>query len=233
MLVLTGLFVWLGVWQVERLAEKEALIAEVDRQLTQPPYDLPPVDQWEAIDIETYAYHPLTLTGRYSNDRSILVFTSLSEARGKFSGPGYWVMTPFTPDGGGTVFVNRDFIPQSSASSFATGGNGPEGQQTVTGIALEPEATGAFTPAPDKTNRIEWVRDPVRLAAMAEVSGPVFGLTIDAPAGEPGALPQGGETVIEFPNNHFGYALTWFGFALLTPALLAFWVFRQVRPRTA
>ena len=230
MLVLTGLFIWLGVWQVERLAEKEALIAQVDRQLTQPPYDLPPASQWDAIDIETYAYHLLTLTGHYLNDKSILVFTSLSDAKGKFSGPGYWVMTPFVPDGGGTVFVNRGFIPQSSASSFTNGGNGPEGEQSITGVALKPEAVGAFTPAADKANRIEWVRDPARLAAMADISGPLFGLTIDAPAGEPGALPQGGETVVEFPNNHFGYALTWFGFALITPVLLGFWVWRQMRP---
>ena len=65
---------------------------------------------------------------------------------------------------------------------------------------------------------------------MAEITGPVFPFTVDAPAGEAGALPQGGETVIEFPNNHLGYAFTWFGFALLTPALLAYWVFRQLRP---
>ena len=30
-----------------------------------------------------------------------------------------------------------------------------------------------------------------------------------------------------------GYALTWFGFALLTPVLLAYWVFRQLRPAKA
>ena len=105
--------------------------------------------------------------------------------------------------------------------------------QTLTGLALKPEAAGAFTPGPDTANRIEWVRDPVRLAAMAGIGDPVFGLTVDAPAGEAGALPQGGETVIEFPNNHLGYALTWFGFALITPALLAFWVFRQLRPAKA
>jgi surfeit locus 1 family protein len=230
MLVLTGLFAWLGVWQLNRLAEKEALIAEVDRQLTQPPYDLPAADAWQALDLETYAYHPLTLTGRYRNDEAVLVFTNLSEPRGKFGGPGYWVMTPFEADGGGTVFVNRGFVPQASSASIL-GAAGPSGEQTLTGIALEPEATGPFTPAPDTANRIEWVRDPVRLAAMAAIDGRVFGLTVDAPAGEAGALPQGGETLIEFPNNHFGYALTWFGFALLTPALLAYWVWRQVRPK--
>ena len=110
---------------------------------------------------------------------------------------------------------------------------GPAGEQTLTGIALRPEAAGAFTPGPDRLKRIEWVRDPTRLAAMAEVTGPLFPFTVDAPAGEAGALPQGGETVIEFPNNHLGYALTWFGFALITPLLLGFWVFRQLRPAKA
>lgn len=232
MLALTGLFACLGLWQIERLAEKEALIAQVDRQLTQPPYDIPSADQWGLIDLDTYAYHPLTLTGRFLNDAAVLVFTNLPEPKGRYRGPGYWLMTPFEPTSGGTVFVNRGFVPQSSGATIL-GAPGPAGEQTVTGIALKPEAVGPFTPGPDQPNRVEWVRDPVRLAQMAGVSGTVFGLTVDAPAGEAGALPQGGETIIEFPNNHFGYALTWFGFALLTPALLAYWVFRKLRPGKA
>jgi surfeit locus 1 family protein len=58
-------------------------------------------------------------------------------------------------------------------------------------------------------------------------------LTVDLPASAPGALPQGGETVVDFPNNHLGYAFTWFGFALLTPSLLAYWIWRQLRPAKA
>lgn len=232
MLALTVLFAWLGVWQLERLAEKEALIAQVDRQLNERPYDIPKAADWGEIDLDVYAYHPLTVSGHFLNEDAVLVFTSLSDPRGKFSGPGYWVMVPFVLDGGGTVFVNRGFIPQSSAESFAAM-PAPEGEQTLTGIALRAEASGPFTPGPDKPKRIEWVRDPVRLAAMVGIDGPVFPFTVDAPPGPAGALPQGGETVIEFPNNHLGYALTWFGFALLTPALLAFWVWRQLRPETA
>jgi surfeit locus 1 family protein len=205
------------------------VIAGVAVQLTRPPYDLPPAGQWDSIELELYQYHPITLTGRYRNDAAVLVFTNLPEPKGKFGGPGYWVMTPFEPSTGGTVFVNRGFIPQSSANSFPSAA-GPDGEQTVTGIALKPESVGPFTPAPDTGKRIEWIRDPDRLASMAGTTGPVLGLTVDAPAGEPGALPQGGETIIEFPNNHLGYALTWFGFALITPLLLGFWVFRQLRP---
>lgn len=232
MLSLTALFVWLGSWQVARLAEKDRLVADVDRQLAEQPYDLPPARDWGAYPLDVYAYHLVTMTGRYLNDQSVLVFTNLPKPKGQYGGPGYWVMTPFEASAGGIVFVNRGFIPQSAGARFA-GAPGPEGEVTLTGIALEAERAGAFTPGPDRIKRIEWVRDPTRLAAMVGVSGPLFPYMIDAPAGNPGDLPQGGETVIEFPNNHLGYAITWFGFALITPLLLGYWIWRQVRPGKA
>ncbi len=229
MLALTGVFAWLGVWQLQRLAEKEALIAQVSRQLTQPPVALPAAGQWGTADADSFAWRPVTTTGHYVEGGTVFVFTSLSEARGRYGGPGYWVMAPFAPAGGGTVFINRGFVPQEALDGMRAAPP-PAGPQTVTGIALAPQAAGLFTPAPDTANRIDWVRDPARLAALAGIAGPVFGLTLDAPAGEAGALPQGGETVVTFSNKHLGYALTWFGFALLTPGLLAFWIWRQLRP---
>ncbi len=230
MLALTVLWIGLGVWQLDRLRWKEGLIAEVTTRLTQPPYELPPAAQWPALDLDSWAYHPVSATGQFLGGQTVLVFTSLSDARGKYSGAGYWVMTPLrTADG--VVFVNRGFVPQESAAAFAEGGTVTGGTVTVSGVALPAEAAGAFTPAADRVHRIDWVRDPVRLAAMAGITDPVFGMTLDLPAGDAGALPQGGETTIDFPNNHLGYALTWFGFALLTPALLAYWVFRQLRPK--
>jgi surfeit locus 1 family protein len=230
MLALTGLFLVLGVWQVQRLAWKEGLIAEVDARLTAAPYVLPPPDHWEFVHLDDLAYHPITVTGTYVPDKTVLVFTSLSDdAKGKYKGPGYWVMVPLDA-GGGIAFINRGFVPQANAPAFANGGPLPQGPQTITGIGIAPEEAGAFTPGPDKTGRIEWVRDPARLASLAGVSGTVLGMTIDAPATALGALPQGGETTVDFPNNHLGYALTWFGFAILTPCLLAFWIWRQLRP---
>lgn len=229
MLALTGLFIGLGIWQVDRLAWKEGLIAEVDSRLTAEPYVMPPPDHWEFVHLDDLAYHPITVNGTYVPGKTVLVFTSLSDPKGRYSGPGYWVMAPLDA-GGGIVFINRGFVPQANAPAFTNGGPLPLGPQTLTGIGIAPEEAGAFTPGPDKANHIEWVRDPARLAALAGVPGTVLGLTIDAPASAPGALPQGGETTVDFPNNHFGYALTWFGFAILTPCLLAFWVWLQLRP---
>jgi surfeit locus 1 family protein len=231
--LLTALFAVLGVWQVERLGWKERLIAEVDARLTQPPYDLPPPDHWSSDDLDVFSYHPVTATGHFLPDKTSFAFTSLTDAKGKYSGPGYWVITPFVADGGGTVFVNRGFVPQEQRGAFAEGQKVPPGQQTITGIAIDPQPAGPFTPAFDRAGRVAYMRDPVARAALLGVPGPIFPMPVDAPAGDPGALPQGGETMVEFPNNHLGYAFTWFGLAILTPCLLGYWIWHRVRPREA
>jgi surfeit locus 1 family protein len=37
----------------------------------------------------------------------------------------------------------------------------------------------------------------------------------------PGGWPKGGQTVVDLPNNHLSYAVTWFGLAL---CLLGVWL---------
>lgn len=224
MLGLTALFVTLGVWQLQRLEEKQALIAAVADRMDDAPVPLPPAEEWASFDPELHDYRPVTVSGRYLPESTVLVFTSLSDPRGARGGPGYWVMTPLVLEDGGTVFVNRGFVPQDSADSFRDGA--PAGVLALAGIARRPEKPSPFTPEPDLGEVIDWIRNPQRLATVAGVEGPVAPVFIDLPAGDSGALPQGGETTLEFPNNHLGYALTWFGFALLTPVMLVFWLRR-------
>jgi surfeit locus 1 family protein len=222
MLGLTALFAGLGAWQVERLGEKERLIASVGSGLVSAPVPL------ETVQADA-DYRPVTLSGSYHRSGQVLVFTSLSDANGQYSGPGYWVMTPLALDGGGTVFVNRGFIPQDRRGEFPTT-NVPQGHQDLSGLLRRAERAGEFTPEPDYSNGIDWIRDPQRLADFGTgLPQPILPWFVDLPAGAPGELPQGGETVVEFPNNHLGYAITWFGFAILTPILLAFWLLRQRR----
>lgn len=229
MAALTVLFAGLGTWQIQRLAEKEALIAAVADRLDNPPQSLPPSRDWPTLDPAAYDYLPLTLEGRFLPGSTALVFTSLSDPRGKFGGPGYWVMSLFELTQGGTVFLNRGFVPQGQAEDLSRfePANPASGNLTLTGIARRPEATSPFTPAPDAAGRIDWVRDPQRLADLVGSTESVAPLYLDLPAGASGELPQGGETIVEFPNNHLGYALTWFGFAVLTPILTALWLRRS------
>lgn len=231
MLALTGVFVGLGKWQLDRLAWKQGLIAEVSQRMHDRPVQLPASADWSASTPDALDYRPVSVTGHFINDQAILVFTSLDAKRGRYGGPGYWVMTPFAIDRGGIVFVNRGFIPSALAPNYRDDAGAPRGTVTISGIARAPEGESLFTPAPDPAKRIDYARDPRRLARMlTSAMAPVVPVYIDLPAGPANSLPQGGGTVIDFPNNHLGYAMTWFGFALLTPLMLAVWIYKQFHP---
>lgn len=230
MVLLTIVFAALGSWQVQRLAEKESLLARVEARVDDIPGEPPPLADWGSLREDEIEYAPLALSGHYRLDHTIRVFTSLARgtARGDASGAGYWLVDPFVLEEGGTVFVNRGFVPMGADPIPP-----PAGWQRIEGLARSSEPVGSFTPQADQAERIEWVRNVNRLADLAgEVPAPVAPFTLDVFADPAGGLPQGGETVLEFPNNHLGYAITWFGFALITPILLVAWLWRGRRDRS-
>ncbi|KKB08777.1 SURF1 family protein [Devosia chinhatensis] len=230
MLILSATCVFLGTWQMERLGEKEALIAAVDARLDADPVEGPDSIQWANFDFDDWNFQPVTLTGSFRYTQTLTVFTSLSNARGRFSGPGYWVMTPFVLDDGGTVFVNRGFVPEQYQEAAVHGdlhGDDP-GSVTVVGLLRPGEVPGFMVPEPNMSARIEWVRNPERMAAMTDPGlAPIAPFYVDLLAGTEGDLPQGGETVVSFPNSHFGYALTWYGFAIIAVVMLGFWLWQR------
>ncbi|MEO5804928.1 SURF1 family protein [Devosia sp.] len=227
MLALSALCVYLGTWQVHRLAEKVALIAAVDARLHAPAIPAPGKTEWAKLDTNALNFQPVTATGVLHTEQTIRIFTSLVDGRGPASGPGYWIVAPLTLADGGSIFVNRGFVPEAQSREYAS--RAPE-TVTVSGLLRPAEAAGMFTPAASAADRIDWVRDPARLAAMVTPElGPFAPFYIDQAAGPTGTLPQGGETVIEFPNNHLGYAITWYGFAVVAVIMLGFWLWRQRR----
>jgi surfeit locus 1 family protein len=233
MALLVVLFLSLGFWQLHRLGEKQALFAAVSERSTLPPKPFPDDSGWATLDPTTHDFAPVELTGHFVPDQAVLVFTSLGDkGRGQYSGPGYWVVVPFVRDEGGTVLVNRGFVPQQGADTYLDDPDTPAGTVTLTGLARQPESSNLFTPGQDAARRIDYVRNPERLSALVDPSLlPLAPLYVDLPSAGQGVLPQGGETVITFPNSHFEYAMTWFGFALLVPLMVAGWVWRQVIPR--
>ena len=93
----------LGVWQVERLQWKRALIAQVERRLAAAPVAAPGPAQWPAIG-KGDAYTRVRVTGRWAGrDVRVQAVTDL--------GGGYWVVTPLVTQQGWTVLVNRGFSP--------------------------------------------------------------------------------------------------------------------------
>lgn len=210
-----AVLVSLGNWQVRRLAWKNELIANAAERPKGAAVDLPPPAAWANLDIAENEYRPFRLTGRFLHDQEALVFTSLSDAYGQFSGPGYWIVTPFRLTDGGTVFVNRGFAPHGRHLPNARGEELSDAPVRVTGLLRPDDSPNLFTPDNRPADNMFFARDATALAAAKAIPPPVAPFTIDLIAAEtpPGGLPQAGETRMIFTNSHLGYAITWYGLA--------------------
>ena len=199
------LLVGLGVWQVERLAWKRALIAQTSARLAAAPVPAPGPAEWRRV-APADAYRRLRVTGRYRTGAD-----TLTQAVTDY-GPGFWVLTPFRSDAGYTLLVNRGFVPTGARPAPP-----PAGTTQVVGLLRLTEPEGGFlrsnVPASDR-----WYSRDVAAIAAAKRLGPVAPYFIDASAPTTG-WPRGGLTVVRFRNSHLVYALTWFGLAALVAAM--------------
>ena len=133
-LIALGVLVSLGNWQLARLDWKNALVARIAARVQEPPVPLPPAAAWKDMDLTDWEYRPVEVTGRFRNDLEAHVYTLLTEPKGPLSGPGYWMLTPLEiADGGGTVIVNRGFVPLERRDPATRGESQIERRRLSTG----------------------------------------------------------------------------------------------------
>lgn len=198
-----AVFFGLGVWQLERLQWKLALIERVDARLAAAPQDPPAWESWSAGN----AYTRVHVTGVFLHDRETLV-QAVTEL-----GPGFWLMTPLRTDHG-LVFINRGFVPADLRATRAW--SHPEGDVKVTGLLRASEPHGAFLRENAPAAGRWYSRDVQEMSRALDLPGPVAPYFIDADAADSrGNYPLGGLTIVRFRNSHLAYALTWFALAAL------------------
>ncbi len=222
-----AILIGLGTWQVQRLAWKEALIATLTERFAAPPVALPPPAEWAGLDAERDEFRRVRFKGELINDKEALVFTTGSSLRGD-SGPGYWVFTPARVDDR-IVMVNRGFVPEERKDPATRREGEIAGPVEVVGVMRWPEHPGTFTPAAEPGKNLWFARDPAEMA-RAKGLGPVapFYVEQEAPPA-PGGLPRVGALQPTLPNNHFGYALTWYGVALVLAGSFVVWMVGRLR----
>lgn len=206
MIFATIVFCALGAWQVQRLFWKLDLIARVDARVHAEPVAAPPAAEWPAIETSKDEYRHVTASGTFDMSKQVLV-QAVTER-----GAGFWVVTPLMRSDGTAILINRGFVPSDRRADA-----GPvEGPATVTGLLRMPEPGGAFLRSNDPAND-RWYSRDVDAIAAAKGIGTVAPYFIDADATpNPGGLPVGGLTIVQFRNSHLVYALTWFGMAIMT-----------------
>ncbi len=199
-----AVLVGLGLWQLERREWKLALIADVDAHLA-----APAISGVEAMRLgaEGAQYHHVRLTGTFDNSREN--YAMATDAQGA---PVYHVIVPFHA-AQGIFMVDRGRIPLELKDPDTRRAGLIEGQTDITGIWRIPDAAGLFTPAPDRAARLWFSRDVAAMAAQDGIKLAAL-VVIEADATpNAGGWPVGGETRIEFRNQHLQYAFTWFALA--------------------
>jgi surfeit locus 1 family protein len=218
----------LGQWQLDRKAWKEGLIATIEQRLSAPAVSLPPPSTWPRFTATDDEFLRVAMTAEFLNDREALVYTSGSTLREGSGGPGYWVFTPARLAGGALLMVNRGFVPDGKQDRAARAGGEVAGPINMVGVLRWPEPPSLFTPAGDPTRNIWFSRDSTAIAAAKGISVAPFYFELESPD-PPGGLPRAGRLHPTLPNNHLGYALTWFGLAGVLVGVYGTWLFGSWR----
>jgi surfeit locus 1 family protein len=135
--------------------------------------------------------------------------------------PGYWLLTPFALSGGGVVLVDRGFLPASKTGAASLRA-APSGEATLVGLLRAPERRNPFTPADEPDKGVFYARDPLTIAvALGLADAAPFALVIDAAPATASDWPRPVGGVPTIVNNHFSYAVTWFGLSLALLAIFA------------
>lgn len=201
----------LGFWQLNRLDWKEQLIARVHENLQKPPLTLAEIET-ELKNGREIEYRPVTVSGWFDHAKEQFFFATHN------SKVGFFVYTPLLQANREYVFINRGFVLQDKKDASSRGAGQVEGEISITGLARSAptEKPNSFVPDNDLAENIYYWKSLNEMGKNAFVDkevkiAPVF---VDADkTPNPGGMPAGGVTLIEFPNSHLQYALTWFGLA--------------------
>ena len=198
----------LGIWQVQRLAWKEGILAEIAARIAADPVAVP-----AAPDAVVDRYLPVALEGRFDAD---FVRVLVSQ---KGIGAGYRIVSALETTAGRRVLVDRGVIPVAASMPASPGGS-----VRVTGNLHWPEERDGFTPANDLADNLWFARDVAALATHLEAE-PVLVIAreITPPEAAITPLPVG---IGNIPNDHLSYAITWFSLAIVWLGMTLFLLWR-------
>lgn len=204
--VLAGVFIRLGFWQLDRLDGRRDLNAEVSAKLEAEPVALGDLLEDAGADLEEIEYRRVLVDGVFDPEEEVLIRSQVELGQA-----GFHVVTPLI--GTTSVLVNRGWVPLTMDEPPVEAPP-PTGEGEVLGwvhLTEERPALGREDPAGeiDVFNRVDVERigeqlpyevAPIYVVAMGE--GSDLPVAVDLPD-------------VEDEGSHLAYAIQWFGFALV------------------
>ena len=213
----------LGLWQLDRAAQKTALAAAIDERAR-----LPALEAAAALEapLDAIVHRQVRLRGQWLETRTIWLDNRQMDAR-----PGFVAVTPLQLADGRAVLVQRGWVPRDAHERTRL--------PALPTPAATVEVQGRIAPPPARLYEFDGapsgpIRQNVDLDAFAREtglalvpwsvlqSGPVVpddGLRREWPAPDTGVA------------KHQGYAFQWFGLSTLVVILYVWYQFIQPRRR--
>ncbi len=231
-LAAAGVMVRLGIWQLDRLAQRRAFNARVEAQIAKPPLNLNQGGYLQT-DLPNMEYRKVTVTGVYDYSQQVVL---RNQANG--SQLGVDLLTPIRIDGTDqAVLVNRGWVPADP--------NTPVGQEdwskynqtgkvTVEGVIRQSQSSLLFglrsdkVPAPGQPRLVAWSLPNVSGIGQ-QVPYPLLPVYIQqSPDSTSTALPLRSQPQVDLSDGpHLSYAIQWFSFTLFLVVGYPFFVRRQ------
>lgn len=209
-----AILVSLGVWQMQRLAWKEGILADIEARIAAAPVPVP-----ADPDPEADRYLPVVVTGRFTEGHVRVLVSQ----RGL--GAGYRILSPFETEAGRRLLVDRGVIRVAEDAPQP-----PAGEVTVTGNLHWPDERDGFTPENDIADNTWFAREvPVLAAHFGTEPVLVIARALSVSDAPVTPLPVSTEGI---PNDHLNYAITWFSLAAVWMGMTLFLLWR-IRRRIA
>jgi surfeit locus 1 family protein len=193
------LLIALGLWQMHRLAWKEGIIASIRHAQAQAPIPLPP---------NPTPFQKVIVTGQWIQGKAALYGDEVHDSPDG-PVPGGELIMPLRRMDGVVVLVDLGWVPE---------------QIPVPAQNLPPRAVGYIhapilpnwtSGADDPAQGLYYTFDPQNIGAGLGLQNVApYILVVLGPMPPPGSKqPQPAQDLPTPVNNHYEYALTWFGFA--------------------
>lgn len=210
----------LGQWQVERLNWKTALLATMEERVHGAPLNIVA----SPADLQSWAYRRVVAEGVYDHSKETHLQTT-----GPGGKAGYDIYTPLTQADGEVVLINRGFVPIQYKDRATRAEGLPLGPVRVVGLVRLSREAEWYMPKNNVIKNIWFTPNLSEMAAYMGVANPVP-MFVDADdTTNAGGYPIGGQTILDVPNNHLDYALTWYGLALVLLVIYLLYLRRALR----
>lgn len=210
-MVLFGLFVFLGCWQLDRAEQKRTLYVEFENRQSGNVIDLNQIDN-ASLGKDNLLWRPVTANGAFLEGFQVILDNQIQNTKA-----GYYVYTPFQlDDSEHIILVNRGWLAADPDRRISPKLIMSEGMVEIKAVVKEIPKTGLLLKElqPEEMSEGIYRVQRIDLDELAGLTNTkllpyVIRLSLDSEHGyhRQWRLPGSGE------NVHNGYAFQWFAFA--------------------